>query len=277
MPDPHFSGLILPSAELAADVEQGLTVCDNFEIKDIDDYKSLLIPENDPETWLRKERQVRNDCQGNSLTSCIEVIEQRTRKRRGELARTFAYQMSEKYDGRGIGNDAGSSIHSGVKVACDIGLPLETEYTYEPYVRGDAAFKARCTSAVMLSAATRKAVRYTKAPAFRVMLAHLLLGHPLHWGTWWPLNFNSNRVLEKYVGNYGDGGHAYFGAFPHLAKTGQWLLKLGNSHGDGYFWFTEEAYEEARDPRNTPFGAYLLYGNDHPLDAHYHPEKYDLM
>lgn len=277
-----FTGLTLPSDELRAEIDSQLLPCDSFTTADIDDLDEILIPENDPENFLRRELQTRNDCQGNSITTCVEIIRKRIENVSEELSRTFAYQLSELLDGRGVGRDMGSSIYSGVKAATDIGFPTEQQYPYDSYVHGEAAFRARMTKTILDECAKRRIIRATPAPAWDVMLAHVALGHPLHWGTWWPLSLNSNNVATKYTGNHGDGGHAYAGVWPQKSSNGQWLLKMANSHGErfgrrGYFWITEQFYEEARNKQNTPFGAFLLYGAEHPLQAHYDAKKSDLM
>lgn len=260
-----FTGLLVPPDELVREVDHSSLVCSGAVLSDFDDWERLLIEENDPENWgFRNERQNMNDCQGNALTGGVEVIQKNLTGRVEQLARKYAYQWSEYYDGN-LGKNRGSTIHSGVKVATQLGIPLEAEYPYDRYTRKISQLRS-WTSEVQSSASTRKIAGHISAPPWEMLLPYIVTGNPLHWGTYWPLKWDSDRVVRKYRRNHGRGGHATVGVWVVKTRRGEFLLKVANSHGDGYFYVSEDAYEEMRDRRYSPYGAYILQGPEKPFE-----------
>lgn len=275
----YFTGLIEASEELKREVDEGILVSDalNFEVKDIENYKALITPENNPANFLRLEFQRMNDCNGNSITTCVEVAERRGRGRSGELSRMMAYQLAEKRDGS-VGANRGSSIHSAIRDAKEYGYALESEWDYT-YCQTLQQLIGRMTPQIMASAATRRIAGYIKAPPWKQMLALGVLGNPLHWGTGWPVRLNEHDVATSYAGT-GSSGHAWAGVFPTEASNGQWLCLGANSHGPsfgnkGYFWFTEDFYEECI--RQSPYGAYVVLAHKDPLKVYYDPTAADAI
>lgn len=264
-----FTGLVEASPELRADVDGSLAVCDSFTVEDIPDWKRALIPANDPEVWgLRREFQKRNDCQPTAIGSGLEVIEWRTKRRKGEIATSWLYNACELEAYGGVGMNQGTPIQSGIKVLKRDGAPLESERPYGDYTKSVSQFKAWSTPEVMASAATRKLAKATPSVPFETAFALAILGQPTHWGIYWPIQIDANRVAKKYHGNHGGGGHALELVFGRVLPSGEKQIKMANSHNDGYIWITEQFYEEARDPRATPYGAYVLYGTDDPIANH---------
>lgn len=253
------------------EVEGSLAVSADLDPKDYPDWERLLTPENDPRTWLHRERQRINDCQANAATTGNEVLERRLKGKSGEQARMFVYQWSEVADGR-LGGDAGSSIQSGIKVLTNQGAPLETEYPYSQYTRSRRQLDGWTTEAVRQSAAGRKIAGAAVAPSFAAARVHGALGNPIHWGTFWGLSFRTEtiasgvtaRVCRRYRRAHGDAGHATEVVWPIKTPAGEWLLAVANSHDDGFFYVSEEAYEEMRDRTYTPYGAYVLLGHQEP-------------
>jgi hypothetical protein len=257
-----ISGVQIADQSLIDDIDSDLSVSEGFGLFDWD-FKPHYTPANDPENWgLRRERQRRNDCQANALTSCVEVMLHRHRGGLRELSRMFAYQMSEKF-GKGIGRDRGSSIHAGVKVARDIGIPLEIEYPYNRYTRSRTQFE-RWYKPVLQSAATRKIVKAIRAPAFSEAVSYVIAGCPIHWASGWPLRWNQDRIVTRYKRRHGSGAHATAIVWA-IEQAGEWLLKVANSHGDGYFLVNERAYEEIRE--NNRWGCYVLQGIEQPFQS----------
>jgi hypothetical protein len=259
----NFSGLLVPDEALLRDVDESSVVSSGLTLDDFPDWRRFLVPENDPENWgLRNEYQRRNDCQANAATSGAEVIEYRTKGKRSELSRMFVYQWSEYFDG-GIGRDRGSTIPAGVKVLKELGAPTEEEYPYSRYTR-DTNQLRRWSDPVQSSARQRVIVNSVPAPPWEQLLPYIVSGNPLHWGTWWPIQWDSKRVVRRYRGRHGSGGHATAGVWVTEVR-GEVLLKVANSHNDGYFYVSEDAYEEMRDRRLSPFGAYVLQGESAPF------------
>lgn len=266
-----FTGLVEATPEFRAEVEGGMAVCAPVSADQLPDFKTLLKPENDPRAWhLKAELQSRNDCQANALTSGVEVVEWRAKGKRGELSRSFAYQMCESVMGW-LGRDSGTSIQSGVKVAKEIGCPLESEYPYARYTGNARQFQGWCTPEIMASAATRKIVDAAPAPDWPTMLAHCALGQPTHWGTAWSLDFSTepetgHKIARSYA-RHGQFGHAHELVWPIQLRTGEWVCMDWNSHGDEFFLITEKFYYECI--RTSPYGAYVLLGTKEPVKQFY--------
>lgn len=265
-----FTGLLIPSdAELREAAEQA-KVC-AFTLDDLEDWKKYLNdPKMDPTQWLRRQRQRRNDCQGQAITSGGEKIVQIVTGSHRQLSDTYAYNASE-YIGGGVGRDSGSTIQSGVKVLtkgigiAGPGLPTEERWPYDSYERNKNRFASRAKNAVLVKPAIIES--YT-APPFQQAIAVVVAGGVIHWGTWWGLKWDSDRVVRKYKGRHGRGGHATEIVWAKQLSNGEWVLVVLNSHGDGYYFVNETAYEEMRDPRLSPFGAYALLP-DKPVERYY--------
>jgi hypothetical protein len=237
----------------------------------LDNWRDRLTdPKYDPKTWgMRKQRQVGNDCQGQALASGNEKSFKMSNGVLVQQSDLYAYQASE-IEGGSFGRNAGSQIPAGVQVALKQGIPDEKLWPYlksngrwNYYTRIDDFRRAR-TDEVMEDQEQRKIKYAEPAPPWENCLASLVCGASLHWGTRWPLRWDSNRIVRTYRGA-GSGGHATEGLFV-VEKSGELLIEVLNSHGDGYFYVDKNAYEEIR--RNTVYGAYLLYPKD-PEELYY--------
>lgn len=268
-------GLAIATDELIAEVDGSLPVCSQFTLDDLDGWERFLAPEYDPENWgQRLEMQRRNDCRANGGSTCAEIVEYRSRGKKGELSRMFLYQQCELID-RKLGSDSGVSMQAGVKVMTEIGLPLESEYPYTQYTGRRDQLDRWVTPEILASAATRKIVKASIAPAWDVAVAHVALGHPLDLASYWPLSFESEdigrgrteRVVRQYNGKHGGSGHAYAGSFVVRTPRGELLIKVHNSH-NYFFYLSERAYEQIRDRRNNPFGVYQVAGAADPKKAY---------
>jgi hypothetical protein len=263
-----MSGLIIASPALQRDVRMAVKVC-ALQLKDLKDWQSVAQkPELDPENWgMRKQRQVGNDCQGQALATGIERSMFYTHGTKDQLSDVFAYQRTEEVD-RSFGANQGSSIHGGVKVASQIGIPTEQLYPYTingkwNYITSMREFKARQTPEVLASMERNRVATYEPAPEFQKALAGVVCGGSIHWGTGWPLRWNSQRIVTAYIA--GEGGHATEGVWVKLIN-GKWHLKFLNSHGDGFYYVDEIGYEQAR--AKSPYGAFLMLPKD-PVEQFY--------
>lgn len=269
---PKFNGLVLPSPSERRELHAALPVCETFEGKDLDGWEALLTPENDPSTFLRFERQARNDCQPHDITGCLETIEHRLNGplKGQQLSRAYAYNQCEQISGFRLGGNVGTTIQSGVKLATESGIPTETAYPYAQYTNNTWQFTQ--WEAAVANQPRAKVAKGTLAPAWKTALPGTALGHPITIGIQWPLlqpsgTVRGKKVYDCYSRNHGDGGHAVFGAFPYRMSNGRWLLMVVNSHGDEYFFITEQFYEQAR--ASSPYGMYQLYGVENPVQAFY--------
>lgn len=265
----EFTGLIMASDALIEECDAQAMVCE-YTLDDLAEWESYLEdPKYDPTEWLRKQRQRRNDCQGQSITSVTEKIFQIVTGSHVQLSDTYAYQGSE-YIGGHFGRDQGSSIQSGIKLVTKgisnvvgPGLPTERDWPYDRYTRSVNTFRNNAESVKL----ERPAILQTyEAPPFRQALAVVVMGGAIHWGTWWSLRWDSKRVVRKYKGQHGNGGHATCVVWA-VRDGNEYLLKVLNSHGDGYYFVDETAYEEMRDRRNSPFGAYAVLP-DKPVERY---------
>lgn len=227
------------------------------------DLSQHFTPENDPEVWgLKFERQRMNDCQANALTTGMEIIEWRFKKKRAELSRMCAYQQSEIINGW-LGRNRGTSIAAGCKVAMTIGVPTEAEYPYTQYSRSRRKV-AEWFEPYRESASERVIYGALRAPSFMETLAWTVTGNPLHFAINWPVEMDSNRVVNRY--KHGRGAHALCGVYPHKTRRGEWRLKVYNSHGDPPLYIREDPFEEMRD--ESPYGFYILQGHKKPFEQH---------
>lgn len=91
-------------------------------------YKEVAF---DPKKLIRVENQKNlGSCQGHSISSgCEWLYILATGNLTTQLSRSYGYYRSQKFDGL-LGRDAGSTITSGVRVATELGIPLESEWGY---------------------------------------------------------------------------------------------------------------------------------------------------
>lgn len=265
-----MAGLIVASAALKRIVRKAVTIC-KLSLSDLENWEEVAArPELDPENWgMRKQRQETNDCQGQSLANGGERSFYYETGERVQLSDMFAYQRTEIEDGL-FGRDSGTSIDGGAHVRVAVGLPTEDLHPYHlngrlNYMANRDAFMRICNSEeVKASCELHKAASMEPAPSFEKALAGVVCGGSLHWGTMWPLRWNSQRVLTDYIaGNAG--GHATEGVW--VTKiNGEWHLKFLNSHGDGYYYVSQRAYENAI--RKSPFGGFLMLPRN-PIERFY--------
>lgn len=263
-----MSGLIIASPELQDEVRMAVKCCAP-QLEDLRDWQTVAQrPELDPENWgMRKQRQLGNDCQGQSCATGVERSMFYTYGTKEQLSDLFAYQRTEELD-HSFGANQGSSIHGGVKVASQIGLPTEAQFPYTVngkwnYTKSLKKFHDLQTSEVLTTMERNRVASFEPAPAFQKALAGVVCGGSIHWGTGWPLRWNSRRIVTSYAA--GPGGHATEGVWVTLIN-GKWHLKFLNSHGDGYYYVDETGYEQIR--AKTPYGAFLMLPRD-PVEQFY--------
>lgn len=263
-------GLIVASPALKKLCRLQTKVC-ALSLDDLKDWESIAKdPALDPENWgMRKQRQETNDCQGQALANGGERRRYYETGDRVQLSDMFAYQRTEIFDGS-FGRDSGTSIEGGAMVGAEVGIPEEELHPYHlngrlNYMTNRSEFeRLAARPEVLASCEKNKAASFEPAPSFEKALAGVVCGGSLHWGTMWPLRWDANRVLRDYIaGNAG--GHATEGVWVSF-MNGQWCLKFLNSHGDGYYYVTKVAYENAI--RRSPFGGFLMLPNN-PIERFY--------
>lgn len=265
------------TADDVANIAPLLTRCKSPRVRarDLPNWQEVLMDSTKtPLTRMQVERQKRSDCQGNATANGEEC---RTwfcsgRQTMPVLSEIFAYNASEYLMApSNVGDDQGTSIHSGVRVLVDgipglglaPGLPKEADWPYERYCRSAKEFERYCDG---LQVESSHVVEAVEPPAFEDMLALTAAGSTLHWGTYWgpsysAQQFDGKRLVKRFPGP-GNGGHATEGIWGKRFDRAGWLLAVWNSHGDGWFWVDEAEYERQREKKFQPFGAYVLQPNN---------------
>ena len=225
-------------------------------------------------TIMRKQNQQRNDCEGNATANGAEAQHQWVTGDIVQFSDTYGYQGSERIMGRtSVGRDAGATIESGAILRTDgikalgvaPGLPLESDWAYQPYERDVVKFETRAKSVKIQD--TYVASR-GPLPEFGQFLLSLAVGAVGHIGTFWPFR-------EQSIGGFkamddapeGGGGHAteIIGA---IRVNGVWQLVVWNSHGYGAYIMTRKAYDELQSEQWQPFGGYLIMP-DKPVERYH--------
>lgn len=223
---------------------------------------------------MRKQNQRRNDCEGNALANGAEAQHQFVTGDFVQYSDTYSYQASERVMGRNnVGRDSGASIESGVIVrtkgiqslGVKPGIPLESDWPYEPYERDVARFETRAKSVKIQDTFVAE---HGALPEFRQMLISAAAGGVGHIGTFWPfreVNVDGFRTMKD--APEGGGGHAteIIGA---IRINGVWYLVVWNSHNYGAYLMSQEAYEELQAEQWRPFGAYLIMP-DKPVERYH--------
>ena len=225
-------------------------------------------------TIMRKQNQQRNDCEGNAAANGAESQHQWVTGDMVQFSDTYAYQGSERIMSRNsVGRDSGATIESGVilrtqgikALAIPPGLPLEPDWSYQPYERDVARFETRAKSAKIQNT---YAAESGALPEFTQFLLNLAAGGVGHIGTYWPFR-------ETSIGGYkcmdnaptGGGGHAteIIGA---IRINGTWYLVVWNSHGYGAYLMSRRCYDQLQAKQWQPFGGYLIMP-DKPVERYH--------
>lgn len=215
--------------------------------------------------WHESENQGRmGSCQGNGLTSCIERTVYIATRKIVQLSRIYAYLRTQQVDGL-LGSDRGSTITGGGKVALE-GVPLESLTSYPSSYPGKGernrilSFKESCDY---------KAVSVQACPDTADEALDLIGGGAaISFGIpWYPGVIPSDRIVRRFNPPSRAGGHAM--AVLGYKRNGN--LVPVNSHGDGPYEITPEAWEKML--RHPYTAAIVLLGSDAP-DKDWSQERY---
>lgn len=269
MSEPEFTGLILPRASVH---QEALNCCASslsFCLADLPHWESVISdPMRNPKGHLRRQRQIRNDCRGNSGSTSAEALIGKVQgwDKKEELSATYFYQACEYIDRGRVGMDQGSSISAGAqlltkgipKLGVGPGVPTEADWPYRSYERSTRNFISRAKKVPLVEIPLVEAI---SNPSWEDALAIAITG-ALDWGTGWSLKWDRERVVRTYRG-HGRGGHATAGVFARMHR-GEPQLEILNSHlseaeardeDSGYYWVDQQGYEEiVRESRFGVFG-----------------------
>ena len=163
-------------------------------------------------------------CQGQSMSSCIEVCRFMDDGTHLQLSRDCAYYWSQEFDG--IRGDRGSTLAGGRKVATQRGLPPESMWPYSdrynprPPVSKDNLLKA---------AEPNRVKRTTILRSVEDVVNWMATGQgPVQLGIRWGVKLNSDGVVTRWSPS--GGGHAVY-LRGRTKKFGKPASILANSWG----------------------------------------------
>lgn len=238
--------------------------------RDLPNWADVLMDSaRTPLSVMKVENQTENGCQGHATkngeqarawyaSGCRVML---------DLSERYAYQASEyRMRPQQVGQDQGTSIHSGVRVLTEgipalgvaPGLPTEATWPGNVWCRNSREFEQRARGVQIASAS----VAQVREPPehFQDMLALCAAGATLHQGTYWSPRWSDQKPDGKRrVVRFpsGGGGHATEGIWGRKVGN-EWLLAVWNSHGDGWYWMDSAEYERLQKNEWAPFGAFVL-------------------
>lgn len=227
------------------------------------EWQAFSRPDEVPVDWHRTENQGPiGSCQGNGLTSILERLAF-VRGQKVQLSRIFGYLATQKIDGL-LGSDRGSTISGGGKLAVTHGCPLESLTGYPPRYP-DRAAREKILSQQNYDAGRQwKAKSIWKVPQDVDAVKDFIAGGGgISIGIAWNSGvIPRDRIVRQYAPSGRTGGHAM--AVLGYERDGR--LIAVNSHGDGVYWWTPQAWlQMLKHPRTAALG---LMGDEqgHPIN-----------
>lgn len=231
-------------------------------------FKSFARPASVGLEWHHTENQGQlGSCQGNDLASCGERLAWVAGGARLQLSRIFAYLATQKIDGL-LGADRGSTISGGAKLITTVGLPLEDLTGYPSRYPDVNQRRAILSDANYAAAAAHMAASTWRVPAEPDEARNWIGGGgAISLGIRWP-GMPAGRVFRRFTG--GRGGHAIavlgYDSLDGVAgidlRPGEPHLAVVNSHGDGPFAITDDAWVQMH--RDSYTAAVGLAGDAEP-------------
>ena len=207
--------------------------------------------------WHRTENQgPMGSCRGNSGTSVLEKLAFVRNKSRVQLSRIFFYLATQKIDGL-LGGDRGCTISNGFKLMLETGCPLEESTGYPGSYPGSTERQQVLASENYAAGAPFKALSVRQAPTEYDDVCDVVAGGgAIDFGIMWS-GIPSDRVIRNW--RPGNGGHANWIAGYDDDRR---MYEAWNSHGDGLYWITPEAWKQMMAHRWTAAGA--VFGQTEP-------------
>jgi hypothetical protein len=209
-------------------------------------------------------------CRGNSGTSTLERLANVSSKRIVQLSRIFFYLATQKIDGL-LGSDRGSTISGGFKLMLETGCPLE-ELTGYPRGYPDSGERLRVLAPANYAAGAEfKALSVVAAPAdYDAVCDAIAGGGALDYGiSWYQGIIPADRVVRRFSPPPRAGGHANC-VLGYDDDKG--LLEARNSHRDGKYWITPEAWRQMVAHGYTAAG--IVFGQTEPTPINWSQERY---
>lgn len=191
--------------------------------------------------WHRTENQgPMGSCQGHSVSSVLERLAF-VRGLKVQLSEIFAYLATQKIDDL-LGSDVGSTIAGGCKLALDVGCPPEALTGYPSAYPERVARDKILSSENYAAAAPYKALSAWKVPASHADTLNFIGGGG---GINFAVRYYSelipaDRVIRAYRPGRSREGHAMC----ILGYDKSENLRAANSHADGEYLITPEAWQQ---------------------------------
>lgn len=248
-------------------------VCGSVSASDPVDRKTLIaISQNaklNPLTVIVKQEQASTStCAAHAGTSLAEAYFWHRTGKMTQLSRLWLYLKAKLlWDAKPGRNqrfvDDGVSIPSIVDVLTSDGVPLETNYPWQPNSSlwpSVDQFLAQQTPALLATAGRNKLLKATPAgPDFDVAVARVLLKDPILWGTGWPFPF-------------GPSGHAHGPIWAEWTGRDFELLVFNSHEGHYVFRCTRQQYQQII--QRNDFGAFHFEG---AVDLRFRAETMQVM
>lgn len=206
-------------------------------------FAAFSRPAEVPVDWHKTENQGQiGSCQGNGLTSVLErlqFVRFRDPARVVQLSRMFAYLATQKLDGL-LGNDQGSTISNGVKLALSVGVPPEELTGYPSAYPGRAERDRILSQANYAAGEPFKAVSSWRCPEDPDEAMNFIGGGGgISFGIpYWEGLIPRDRVVRSFNPPSRFGSHA----MANLGYTVRGTMRGVNSHKDGPFEIAPEAW-----------------------------------
>lgn len=186
----------------------------------------------DPRKLLRVENQGNmGSCQGQSISSgCEWLYILATGKTDVQLSRSYGYYRSQKFDGL-LGRDAGSTINSGIRVATEFGIPLESEWKYTDRYNPNPPKPWEVMDTLGTNFKIGKSIRLMTYDAIRTFLGAGI--GMVHLGIPW--NSSVDRAVVTSFNPNGGGGHSIglYALSDRKDSQGRPFVRMVNSWGTG--------------------------------------------
>jgi len=216
------------------------------------EFRTFSRPPEIDVYWHRTENQGPvGSCQGNGLTSILERLQfVRTNDKTQvvQLSRMFAYLATQKID-RLLGQDRGSTISGGAKLALTVGAPPESLTGYTGRYPDGAGIKRILSQENYNAGAPFKALKAWQASAdIEECMNFIAGGGGISIGiSWYSGLIPRDRIVRSFNPPSRTGGHA----LAVLGYTRNGNLIGVNSHGDGRYEITPNAWRQMVNHRFT--------------------------
>lgn len=211
------------------------------------DPRELLVVENQGSM---------GSCQGNSISSgCEWLYILATGKTDVQLSRAYGYYRSQMKDGL-LGRDVGSTIVSGIWVATQLGIPLESEWKYSDRYNPKPPKPWEVMDTLGSNFKIGKSIRLTTYDAIRTFLGAGI--GMVHLGIPW--NSSVDRAVVDSFNPNGGGGHS-IGLYslsdrkdrhglPYVWMQNSWSTRWGN---EGWAEWSPDAITQMLQARFSVF------------------------